>query len=68
MRGRLVIEAGDRDTKVRGYGAADLLREAGTRPYFAGGAWWIATKHLPDVVAYLDYRNIRYRLENTAGA
>lgn len=45
---------------VKGYNVATLLREAGMRPVYLGTvkAWALDAHRLPDVVAWLEYRNV----------
>ena len=47
---------------LRGYRAAELARDAGLKPIWAGSArGWILDLHrLTDLAAYLDYRGVEY--------
>jgi len=50
---------------LRGYRVAQLARQAGLRPTFAGsvGGWMVDAHRLPDLVAWLDYRHVAYELD-----
>jgi hypothetical protein len=52
---------------LRGYRVAQLARQAGLRPTFAGsvGGWMVDAHRLSDLVAWLDYRHVAYELEPT---
>jgi hypothetical protein len=49
---------------LRGYKAHALALGAGLRPTFNGvrGAWVADTKRLPDLLAYLERRNVGYEV------
>lgn len=50
---------------MRGWRVAELARQAGLKPTYSGavGGWMLDAKRLPDLVAHLEYRNIRFELE-----
>jgi hypothetical protein len=50
---------------IRGYRAAEAARGAGLRPTYSGsaGGWMLDASRLPELVAYLEYRNRRYTLD-----
>lgn len=61
-RRRVVVEVDD-STKtcfVRGWQAGDMIRDAGIRPIWShmSRCFMIDLRRLPDMVAYLEYRNI----------
>ena len=49
---------------IRGYKAAGIARNAGLRPTYsaAAGGWMLDASRLPELVAWLEYRNYRYEL------
>jgi hypothetical protein len=49
---------------MRGWRIADLARQAGLKPIYVGTvqAWLIDAGRLPDLVSWLEYRNVRYEL------
>lgn len=66
MSGRTItITAKDNIVILRGWRVAELARQAGLRPTFAGTVrgWMLDANRLPDLVAHLDYQNVRYVLE-----
>jgi hypothetical protein len=70
-RGRrraFVIEERAKVFVVRGFRAADVLRSAGYKPLWSVTAqgWVLDVKHLPDVVALLEWRNIDVRIVRDA--
>lgn len=50
---------------IRGYKAAGIARGAGLRPTYSGsaGGWMLDASRLPELCAWLDYRNRRYVVE-----
>lgn len=50
---------------IRGWRVAQLARQAGLKPTYAGTVqgWVIDAKKLPDLVAWLEYRNVRYVMD-----
>lgn len=64
--GPLVVTERARSLRVRGRKAAEFLRSYGLRPMYVGGAWAIDKAHGPDLAAWCDYENIRYRWETAA--
>lgn len=50
---------------IRGYKAAGIARSAGLRPTYSGaaGGWMLDASRLPELVAWLEYRNYRYTIE-----
>lgn len=64
MSRRAVEIVADRrsQTVLRGWNVAELSREAGCRPIYTGVArgWLTDLRRLPDLCAWLDYRNIAY--------
>lgn len=50
---------------LRGWRAAQLARQAGLKPTYSGTVqgWMLDTNRLPDLVAWLESRNVRYELE-----
>lgn len=61
--GPLVIEELGNALRVRGRKAPDFLRSYGLRPIFVRGAWVIDGRHGPDLAAWCDYDNVRFRWE-----
>jgi hypothetical protein len=58
-RARISIRVDDKMISVRGWRAADHLRSAGKRPVFSGtSGWMLDRRHLGDVLAYFESRNI----------
>jgi hypothetical protein len=53
---------------IRGYKAAGIARGAGLRPTYSGaaGGWMLDASRLPELVAWLEYRNYRYTIEGDA--
>lgn len=50
---------------IRGYKAAGIARSAGLKPTYSGaaGGWMLDAYRLPELVAWLEYRNYRYSIE-----
>lgn len=50
---------------MRGYKAAGIARAAGLRPTYSAsaGGWMVDASRLPELVAWLEYRNYRFTLE-----
>ena len=50
---------------IRGWKVAELARQAGLKPTYAGTVqgWMLDAKRLPDLIAHLEYRNVRYVIE-----
>ena len=68
-RRRLRITISRKVVAVRGWRAVDLMREAGLRPTFSaaaigGGGWVVDRPRLPDLLAYLESRNVWFQLED----
>lgn len=63
-----IVETQDRVILVRGWQAADVLREAGMKPLWSvtGRGWVLDDKRLPDVVALAEWRNIGVRIVEAA--
>lgn len=66
-RARIAIEVDGSIFAIRGYRAHGLALGAGLRPTFSGtfGAWIADTKRLPDLTAYLQYRNVPFEVQTT---
>lgn len=71
-RRRITIETDEKNDRmiVRGWRGGDLAREAGCWPLWIGsvGGWVIDLPRLPDLVAYLEYRNIAVSVAEWGGA
>lgn len=65
-RRKITITADDRLVVVSGYKVAEVARAAGLRPTYSAsaGGWMLDLARLPDLVSWLEYRNIRYELED----
>lgn len=63
-RGRVIIHEDGNVLILRGWRAADLAREAGLRPLYVGtvGGWMLDAHRLPQLVAWLEHRNVRHEL------
>lgn len=59
-RYRVSAEVDGTVTFFRGWRVSNLLRDAGTKPIYSTprGAYMVDTTRLPDVLAYLESRNI----------
>ncbi|MBM0128058.1 hypothetical protein [Pimelobacter simplex] len=59
-RRRITVTIDGRVAIFKGWQVAALLKEAGTKPIYAGtvAGWMIDRHRLADVLAYLDERNI----------
>lgn len=68
-RGRIRLIDRGRTFVVRGWRGGDLAREAGIRVVYNGVAQgWVGDgHHLPDLVAYLEYRNVGLTVETVGG-
>lgn len=67
MSSRVVTLTNDGQIIVmRGYKVAGIARGAGLRPTYSGsaGGWMLDASRLPELVAYLEHRNYRYRLDD----
>lgn len=53
---------------VRGWRVSDLLREAGLKATFSGsaGGWMLDQPRLPDLLAFLQRRNVGVTLDATS--
>lgn len=52
---------------IRGWRVAELARQGGLKPTYAGTVgWMLDAKRLPDLIAWLDYRNVRYDIRSAA--
>lgn len=60
MRRRLRIDVDGSTFVLRGWRGGDLAREAGLKPIWSAtaGGWQMDTTRLPDLRAYLDFRNV----------
>lgn len=49
---------------LHGWKVAQLARQAGLKPMYAGTVqgWMLDAHKLPDLVGWLEYRNVRYEL------
>lgn len=49
---------------IKGYKIAEIARAAGLRPTYSAsaGGWMLDVKRLPELVAWLEYRNFRYEV------
>lgn len=58
----IVADQGSQTMVLRGWNVAKLSREAGCRPIYTGVSrgWLTDLRRLPDLCAWLDYRNIAY--------
>lgn len=65
-RHRLTIRVDNNIAIVRGWKASGVLRSAGLRPTYSGtaGGWMVDVSQLPELVAWLEYRNLAYALED----
>lgn len=50
---------------IKGWKVAELARQGGLKPTYSGsvGGWALDTKRLPNLIAWLEYRNVRYELK-----
>lgn len=64
--GPLVVTDNGETLRVRGRAAGHLLRGYGLQPIYVSGAWVIDSRHGPDLAAWCDYENVRYRWETAA--
>lgn len=50
---------------IKGYKVAELARQGGLKPTYSGsvGGWALDAKRLPDLIGFLEYRNVRYELK-----
>lgn len=60
----LTIAADDAIIVVRGFKAGQRLRDSGLKAIYSvpAGGWMLDRKRLPDLLAYLDSRNIGSRV------
>lgn len=57
-RRRIKIDVAEGVGVVRGWGAGDLIEDAGIKPFFARGGWMVDEHRLPDLLAELERRHI----------
>ncbi|MFC7503205.1 hypothetical protein ACOACQ_17695 [Nocardioides sp. CPCC 206347] len=59
-RNRVTVTLDGRVAVVRGWRAADLIKEAGGKAIYAGsaGGWMVDRHRVSDLLAYLEQRNI----------
>lgn len=59
-RNRVTVTLDGRVAVVRGWRAADLIKESGGKPIYAGtlGGWMVDRHRVSDLLAYLELRNI----------
>lgn len=50
---------------IKGWKVAELARQGGLKPTYSGsvGGWALDAKRLPNLIAWLEYRNVRYDLK-----
>lgn len=66
---KITITADGSIVVFRGYKVADIARSAGLRPTYSAsaGGWMLDANRLPELVAYLEYRNYRYEVRGNYG-
>lgn len=64
-RRKITIEPDGNIVVIRGYKVADIARAAGLKPTYSAsaGGWMLDRTRLPELVAWLEYRNFRYELD-----
>lgn len=67
---RIIVDTPGQTFAVRGWRADALIREAGHRAVFSGIArgWVLDLARLPDVAAWLEYRNVPYSVTERSDA
>lgn len=62
----ITIEPDGKIMVIRGYKVAEVARAAGLKPTYSAsaGGWMLDADRLPELVAWLEYRNFRYVVED----
>lgn len=67
-RRKITITPEDNIVVIKGYKVAEIAKAAGLRPTYSAsaGGWMLDLRRLPELVAWLEYRNFRYEMAGTS--